>query len=62
MGPTTSEKLEQTSIVEEADDNLCDVLKAQSGKEKYSDAWLLDSGCTYDMCQKKGVIEYIQAF
>ena len=37
-GTSTSGKPEQASIVEESDENLCDVLTAQSGKKKYSDA------------------------
>ena len=35
-----------------SDENSCDVLTAESGKGKYSDTWLLDSGCTYHMCPK----------
>ena len=46
---STSGKLEQVGIVEEVDKNPCDVLTTQSEKEKYSEAWLLDSGCTYYM-------------
>jgi len=48
-GVSTSEKSDQPGIVEEADEDSCDVLTAESGKSKYSDAWLLDSGCTYHM-------------
>ena len=40
-------------IIEQADKNPCDVLTAQSGNRKYSDAWLLDSECPYHMCPKK---------
>jgi len=28
-------------------------LTAELGKDKYSDSWLLDSGCTYHMCPKR---------
>jgi len=52
-GASISEKSEQADVVEKADENPCDVLTTQSGKEKYSDAWLFDSGCTYHMCSKK---------
>ena len=52
-GASTSEKSDQVGIVEEADENSCDVLIAQSGKNKYSDALLLDSECTYHMCPKR---------
>ena len=55
-GTSTSGKSEQGDIVEEADETLCDVLIAQSGKRKYSDGWLLNSGYTYHMCLKKGVV------
>jgi len=48
-----SRKLDQASVVEEADENPCDVLTAQSRKDKYSDTWLLDLRCTYHMCLKK---------
>ena len=59
-GASTSGKLYQARVVEEADEDLCDVLTAESGKDKYSDAWLLDSGCTYHMCPKR-VVQYLQA-
>jgi len=38
-GASTSEKSYQTEIVEQADENPCDVLAVQSGKCRYSDAW-----------------------
>jgi len=50
---STSRKTEQVRVVEQADENPHDVLTSQSGKDKYSDAWLLDSGCTYHMYPKK---------
>jgi len=50
---STSGKTNQAGVVEEADEDSCDVLTAESGKGKYSDAWLLDSGCTYHMCPKR---------
>jgi len=37
-GASTSEKSEQISVVKEAYENPCDILIAQSGNEKYSDA------------------------
>ena len=52
-GASTSEKLDQTRVVEQVNENLCDVLIAQSEKGKYPDAWLLDSGSTYHMCPKR---------
>ena len=52
-GASTSGKSNQVGVVEEADKDLCDVLTAESEKSKYSDAWLLDSGCTYHMCPKR---------
>ena len=48
-GASTSEKSDQTGLIEEADNDSCDALTAESGKDKYSDTWLLDSGCTYHM-------------
>ena len=48
-GASTSGKSDQTGVIEEADDNSCDFLMAESVKGKYSDAWLLDSECTYHM-------------
>ena len=48
-----SEKADQAGVVEKADENSCDILMAKSEKDKYSDAWLLDSECTYHMCPKK---------
>ena len=52
-GASISKKSDQTGVVEEADEDSCDVLMAEPGKDKYSDAWLLDSGCTYYMCPKR---------
>ena len=52
-GASTSEKSDQTEIVEQADENPCDILTAESRKGKYSDTWLLDSGCTHHMCPKR---------
>ena len=52
-GASTSGKSNQAGVVEEADEDSCDVLTAESGKDKYSDAWLLDSGCTYHMRPKR---------
>ena len=52
-GASTSGKSDQTGVVEEANKDSCDVLTADSGKDKYSDAWLLNSGCTYHMCPKR---------
>ena len=46
-------KSDQASVVEEADENPCDVLTAESEKKKYLEAWLLDSGCIYHMCPKR---------
>jgi len=52
-GVSTSGKSNQAGVVEEADEDSCDVLTAESRKGKYSDAWLLDSGCTNHMCPKR---------
>ena len=43
-GVSISEKSDQAGVVKEVDENSCDVLTAESGKGRYSDAWLLDSG------------------
>ena len=48
-----SRKADQVEVVEQADKDPCDVLTAQSGKYKYSDAWLLDSGFICHMCPKR---------
>jgi len=50
---STSGKSDQAGVVEKTDENLCDVLTAESGKGKYSDTWLLESGCTHHMCPKR---------
>ena len=52
-GTSTSGKPDHTGVIEQADGNPCDVLTAQLGEGKYSDAWLLDSECTYHMCPKR---------
>ena len=52
-GVSTSKKSDQAGVIEKADEDSCDVLTTESGKGKYSDAWLLDSGCTYHMCPKR---------
>ena len=52
-GVSTNGKSDQAEVIEEVDEDSCDVLMAESGKGKYSDAWLLDSGCTYHMCPKR---------
>ena len=54
-GASTSGKSNQARVVEEADEDSCDVLTVESGKDKYSDAWLLDLGCAYHV-PKKGVV------
>jgi len=43
---------DQAGVIEQADENPCNILTAQSRKRKYSDAWLLDSGYIYYMCPK----------
>ena len=43
-GVSPSEKSDQARVIEGAYDDACDVLTAESGKGKYSDTWLLDSG------------------
>jgi len=53
-GASTSGKSDQARVVEEADEDSCDILTAESGKDKYSDAWLLDLGYTYHMYPKRG--------
>jgi len=52
-GANTSRKSEQADIVEETNENSCDVLTAQSGNEKYPDTWLLDSGSHTRFAQKE---------
>ena len=44
-GDSTSGKKGQAEVIE----GPCDDLTAESGKGKYSDAWLLDSRCTYQV-------------
>ena len=56
---SVSRKSDQAGVVKQADENLCDILTAESGKSKYSDAWLLDSECTYHV-PKKRVVQYLQ--
>jgi len=50
---STSGKSDQARVIEEADEDSCDVLTTKSRKGKYSDAWLFDSGCTYHICPKR---------
>jgi len=38
-GTNTSGKSDQVGVIEEADEYLCDVLTAESGKYKHSYAW-----------------------
>ena len=52
-GASTSGKSDQVRIVKEVDEDSCDVLSAKLEKGKYSDVWLLNSGCTYHMCSKR---------
>ena len=52
-GASISRKSDQVGIIKEADEDSCDVLTAESGKVKYSNAWLLNSGCTYHMYPKR---------
>jgi len=52
-GASTKGKSKQASVVEEADENPCDVLTAQSGKRRYSNALLLNSRCTYHVSKKR---------
>ena len=51
---STSGKSDQVGVIEEANENSCDILTVEPGKDKYSDDLLLDSGCTYHMCPKRG--------
>jgi len=50
---STNGKSDQVGVVKEANKDPCDILMVESEKGKYSDAWLLDSGCTYHMCPKR---------
>jgi len=50
---STSKKSDQAGVVQEANEDACDVLMAESGKGKYSDAWLLDLS-VHTTCPKKG--------
>ena len=50
---SNSGKSDQAEVVEEADVDSCDVLTAESRKEKYSNAWLFDSGA-HTTCAQKG--------
>ena len=52
-GVSTCEKSDQGGVVEEADEDACDVLTAESGKGKYSNVWLLGLRCTHHMCPKR---------
>jgi len=52
-GTSTSGKSDQAVVVEKADEYSCDVLTAESGKGKCSDAWLFDSGA-HTTCAQKG--------
>jgi len=52
-GASTSRKSDQVRVVEQAYEDPCDVLTAESEKGKYLDVWLLDSECTYHMCPKR---------
>jgi len=55
-GASTSRKqTSQAGIDEKAIEEPCDVLSMNPGRGKwrFSDAWLLDSGCTYYMCPRK---------
>ena len=49
VGANTSRMSDQARVVKEADEDSCDALIVESGKVKYSDAWLLDSSCTCHM-------------
>src|SRR5436190_6822526 len=55
-GASTSGKSEQAGMVEE---DLCEVLTAQSGQGKLSNVWLLDSGATY--VSKEGMVQHLPA-
>src|SRR5436190_12166432 len=55
-GASTSGKSEQAGVVEE---DLCEVLTAQSGQGKLSNVWLLDSGATY--VSKEGMVQHLPA-
>ena len=50
---STSRKSDQAGLSKQHMRIYDDVLTAESGKGKYSDAWLLDSGCTYHICPKR---------
>ena len=58
-GASTSRKSDQARVFEEADEDSCDVLTAETEKGKYLDAWLL--GVHIPLVPKKGVIQYLQA-
>jgi len=52
---TNGKQTNQASIAEELVEEPCDVLSVNPDRDKgrLSDAWLLDSGCTYHMCPRK---------
>jgi len=55
-GASTSRKqMNQAGIAEEAVEKSCDVLSINPSRDKrrFSNAWLLESGCTYHMCPKR---------
>jgi len=51
-GGSISEKSDEVGVVEQVDEDSCDVLTAESGKSKYSDAWL-------PYVPKKRVFQYL---
>ena len=52
-GASPSGKSDQAGVIKEVDEDSCDILTAELGKDKYSDVWLLDSRCIYYMCPKR---------
>ena len=52
-GASTNRKSDPVGVVEQANEDSCDILMPESGKGKSSDTRLLDSGCTNHMCPKR---------
>ena len=52
---TNGKQTNQSGVAEKAIEEPCDVLSVNPGrgKRRFSDAWLLDSECTYHMYPRK---------
>lgn len=53
---------EEASVVDSSDRYDANVLSISSGKNQFTDSWILDSGCSYYMCPNRNWFESYKSY